>query len=111
MWEKLREWVKSEAGASALEYGLLVALIAIVIIGAVTALGTNIQNKFDQAANAIGNTSGGSPPTPAPRPIPRPLPIEPITPGPEPIRPITPQPIETQVMPHQVSMTAVMALD
>ena len=35
----LRNFVKDESGASAVEYGLLVALIAVVIIGAVTVLG------------------------------------------------------------------------
>ncbi len=42
-----------ETGAAAAEYGLLVALIAAVIIGAVTLLGTNVSAKFTQVANAI----------------------------------------------------------
>ncbi len=46
-----------EDGASAVEYGLLVALIAVVIIGAVTALGTNISTKFNEAADAISGSS------------------------------------------------------
>lgn len=51
----LKKFLVDDSGASAVEYGLLVALIAVVIIGAVTALGTNIQSKFNQAANAIGS--------------------------------------------------------
>jgi pilus assembly protein Flp/PilA len=39
--------------ASAVEYGLLVGLIAVAIIGAVTALGTSIQTAFNDAASAI----------------------------------------------------------
>ncbi len=35
-------FAKNESGATAIEYGLIVALIAVVIIGAVTAVGTNL---------------------------------------------------------------------
>jgi len=52
--EKIRNFFKDESGASAVEYGLLVALIAVVIIGAVTALGTSISSKFQTAADSIG---------------------------------------------------------
>jgi len=51
--EKIRNFFKDEAGASAVEYGLLVALIAVVIITAVTTLGTSIRDKFDAASGAI----------------------------------------------------------
>ena len=53
--EWLRRWLEDEAGASAVEYGLLVALIAVVIIAAVTTLGTNLSGKFDSVANTIGS--------------------------------------------------------
>ena len=43
----------SDRGASAVEYGLLVALIAIAIIVAVSLLGTNLSNIFDKTANSI----------------------------------------------------------
>jgi pilus assembly protein Flp/PilA len=44
-----------ESGATAVEYGLMVTLIAIVIIAAVTLLGTNLASRFDQIATAVGN--------------------------------------------------------
>ena len=44
-----------EEGATAVEYGLMVALIAVVIIGAVTLLGTATNTKFSAAGNAINN--------------------------------------------------------
>jgi pilus assembly protein Flp/PilA len=53
--EWLRRWLEDETGASAVEYGLLVALIAVVIIAAVTTLGTNLSGKFDSVANTIGS--------------------------------------------------------
>ena len=46
---------KTERGASAVEYGLLVALIAIIIIAAVTLLGSNLKSIFNKTANSIGS--------------------------------------------------------
>ena len=39
---------RSEKGATAVEYGIMVALIAVVIIVAVTALGGTVKNTFSQ---------------------------------------------------------------
>ena len=49
----LKRFFLDEAGASAVEYGLLVALIAVVIIGAVTTLGTNLSTKFNSVASNV----------------------------------------------------------
>jgi pilus assembly protein Flp/PilA len=46
--------LRNEDGASAVEYGLLVALIAVVIIAAVTLLGLSLEDIFDSVADAIG---------------------------------------------------------
>jgi pilus assembly protein Flp/PilA len=46
--------LKNERGATAVEYGLMVALIAAVIIAAVTLLGDNTNEKFNEVAGAIG---------------------------------------------------------
>ncbi len=48
-------FMKDESGATAIEYGLIVALIAVVIITAVTTVGTNLSSKFNSAATAIGS--------------------------------------------------------
>ncbi|CAN5396122.1 hypothetical protein BH10ACT10_BH10ACT10_23430 [soil metagenome] len=48
---------KTERGASAVEYGLLVALIAIIIIVAVTLLGKNLSGIFNKTANSINSGS------------------------------------------------------
>ena len=53
--ERIKNFFKDESGASAVEYGLLVALIAVVIITAVTTLGTSVSTKFSSAADAIGS--------------------------------------------------------
>jgi pilus assembly protein Flp/PilA len=45
---------RDDRGATAVEYGLMVALIAAVIIGVVTTLGLNLKNVFTTVGNAIG---------------------------------------------------------
>ena len=44
-----------EAGATAVEYGLMVALIAVVIIVAVKFLGGNLNNTFGNVGNNVAN--------------------------------------------------------
>ena len=44
---------KNEDGATAIEYGLIAALIAVVIIGAVTVLGTQISASFKTIGDAV----------------------------------------------------------
>lgn len=46
-------WRDSDEGATAVEYGLIVALIAVAVIGAVTLLGGNIAAIFNTAAGKI----------------------------------------------------------
>jgi pilus assembly protein Flp/PilA len=48
---------RRDDGASAVEYGLLVALVAVVIAGTVVALGTALKDKFDQATCEVASTS------------------------------------------------------
>lgn len=50
----VRAHIKSERGASLVEYALLVALIAVVCIGAATFLGGNIKDKFSKIGSSIG---------------------------------------------------------
>ena len=44
---------REEKGATAVEYGLMVGLIAIVIIAAVTLIGTRLEGVFTAVANAL----------------------------------------------------------
>lgn len=53
---------KNEDGATAIEYGLIAALIAVVIIGAVSLLGENISDKFNTIAEEIGNAESKTTP-------------------------------------------------
>jgi len=58
--EKIIRFFKDEEGATAVEYGLMVALIAVVIITAVALLGTNLSTKFANVATAVGTAGAGS---------------------------------------------------
>ena len=49
----LKLFKRNQKGASMVEYGLLVALIAVVAIVAVQTLGQNVSNKFSTVASAI----------------------------------------------------------
>ncbi len=44
---------KDESGATAIEYGLIAALISVVIIGAVTTIGTKLQGTFELIGNSL----------------------------------------------------------
>ena len=52
----LLERVKADSkGVTALEYGLLAGLIAVVIIGGATVLGTNVNTLFNSIASSMSN--------------------------------------------------------
>ena len=64
-FEFIKTWLQArfadtERGASLVEYALLVALIAVVCILAIRALGENASSKFDSIATAVGGAGGGS---------------------------------------------------
>ena len=44
---------QDQSGATAIEYGLIAALISVVIITAVTSVGTNLSGKFNAIATAL----------------------------------------------------------
>ncbi len=46
-------FVRDESGATAIEYGLIAALIAVVIIGAIQAVGTNLSTTFTKVSSSI----------------------------------------------------------
>jgi len=46
-------FVRDESGATAIEYGLIAALIAVVIITALTTIGSNLTTKLTAVADAL----------------------------------------------------------
>ena len=57
MVNSIVQFMREEEGVTTLEYGLLAALIAAAIIGAVTALGSTVSNTFSRIANSISAVS------------------------------------------------------
>lgn len=50
----LKSVARSKRGATAIEYGLIAALVAVAIAAAVGTVGTNLTSKFDSVATKIG---------------------------------------------------------
>ena len=52
----IKKFVKDEDGATMVEYGLMVALIAVVLIAVVTLVGQSLSQMFSDVNTAIGGT-------------------------------------------------------
>jgi len=50
----LKQFFKNEEGVTAIEYGLIAALIGVVIIVAVTTVGTNLTTTFTKVSDKLG---------------------------------------------------------
>ncbi len=57
---KLRRFLVSEDGPTAVEYAVMLALIIIVCLTAISAIGTNANTTFQRVANSLAGTGGGS---------------------------------------------------
>lgn len=53
MFKFLTKLLRDESGATAIEYGLIAALISVAIITAVTAVGTSLTTTFNSVATAL----------------------------------------------------------
>ena len=53
MIAQLQRFVADDSAATAIEYGLIAGLISIVIFGALTTIGTNLNAKFTNAGAAL----------------------------------------------------------
>ena len=49
----LKKFFADESGATAIEYGLIAALISVVIIGVLTTVGSNLNTKFGSVATSL----------------------------------------------------------
>jgi pilus assembly protein Flp/PilA len=54
MIQTLRRFLRDQNAATAIEYGLIAALIAVVIITGVSAVGTQLSAKFSSVATKVG---------------------------------------------------------
>ncbi len=55
----LSRFLRDESGATAIEYGLIIALVFLTILGALTAFGNATSDLFNGAMNAIRTAMGG----------------------------------------------------
>ncbi|MGL5839621.1 MAG: Flp family type IVb pilin [Sphingorhabdus sp.] len=53
----IKKLFKNEEGATAIEYGLIAALIAVAAIVAMGALGNNLTNTFNKVNNSLSNAN------------------------------------------------------
>lgn len=56
MKEKLFGLIKEEQGQAMTEYGLIIALVAVVVIAALTAMGGSLVTKFNEITTKLGGT-------------------------------------------------------
>ena len=59
MSKLISRFVNDESGATAIEYGLIAALIALAIIVGAGSLGNTLNAKFDSIATKVGTPTGG----------------------------------------------------
>lgn len=57
MTNLMKNYIADESGATAIEYGLIAALIGVALIGGARTLGTNINTKFNEVATEMDNAS------------------------------------------------------
>jgi pilus assembly protein Flp/PilA len=60
----LYRFLKDESGATAIEYGLIAALVSVFIIGALQLLGPALDTTFDSITTALTGAGGGGGGTP-----------------------------------------------
>ncbi|WP_174301371.1 Flp family type IVb pilin [Caulobacter sp. S45] len=56
----LQQFISDETGATAIEYGLIAALIGTVIIAGASALGSNLSSKFNAIASNVSSAGTAS---------------------------------------------------
>lgn len=52
--------IKDESGQGLAEYALILALIAVVVIAALTGIGTSVRDKLNQVGTSLGGSSSSS---------------------------------------------------
>ncbi len=56
---KMIAFVRDEDGATAIEYGLIAALVSVAAIGALPAMGNSLSTMFNTVSSALSNAAGG----------------------------------------------------
>lgn len=56
----IQQFLAEEDGATMIEYGLLAALIALVVAAAVVTVGTALENRFNDVESCVNDPTGGA---------------------------------------------------
>ncbi len=59
MFAKMIAFVRDEDGATAIEYGLIAALVSVAAIGALTAMGDSLSTMFNMVSSSLSSAAGG----------------------------------------------------
>ncbi len=59
MFAKMIEFVRDEDGATAIEYGLIAALVSVACIAALSALGDSLTSIFNMVSSELTSAAGG----------------------------------------------------
>lgn len=59
MSRMIRAFAKDESGATAIEYGLIAALVSVAAIGALTAMGDSLSTMFNTVSSSLSSATGG----------------------------------------------------
>ncbi len=59
MLKRFKHFCGDESGATAIEYGLIAALVSVAAIGALTTMGNSLQTMFGTVSNSMSNAVGG----------------------------------------------------
>jgi pilus assembly protein Flp/PilA len=59
MFTKLANFLNDENGATAIEYGLIAALVSVAAIGALTAMGNSLGTMFNTVSSHLSSAAGG----------------------------------------------------
>ncbi len=59
MFAKMIGFLRDEDGATAIEYGLIAALVSVAAIGALTAMGDSLSTMFKSVSSALSGATGG----------------------------------------------------
>ena len=60
MQKIIRDVLKDESGATAIEYGLIAALVSVAAIAALTAMGSSLETMFNKVSSELSNAVANS---------------------------------------------------
>jgi pilus assembly protein Flp/PilA len=59
MTKVIRAFAKDQSGATAIEYGLIAAVVSVAAIGALTAMGSSLSTMFNTVSSALSGATAG----------------------------------------------------